>query len=29
MDTSVSDDKWGTQHDRIFHSGYFDYKYTF
>ena len=26
MDTSVSDDKWGAQHD---HSGYFDYRRTF
>ena len=29
MDTSVSDDNWGTQHYRIFHSVNFDYRHIF
>ena len=29
MDTSVSNDNWGTRHHRIFPSSYFDCIYTF
>jgi len=29
MDTSVSDNNWGTQHHCTFYSGYIDYRRTF